>query len=143
LDLDYSIKRNIFAGTNHQKPINTMLKLGLQSVFKARGIENPFTFLRKAGISYHSATAIINNQYNAIRFDHMTIICDKLNCTPNDLFTYVPTANENLSPEHPLNSLKKENKPADLAGILRTIPLNQLAEIADIINNRRNKKDAQ
>jgi DNA-binding Xre family transcriptional regulator len=112
-----------------------MLIPDLQSVFRARGVNYPFAFLRKAGISYHSATALLNRNNRAIRYDHLTIICRVLNCTPNDLFVYIPSANDSLPPDHQLNTLKKDNTLPDFAETIRQIPLSQLQQIANIIKN--------
>jgi DNA-binding Xre family transcriptional regulator len=111
-----------------------MLTWNLQSVFKARGIERPYTFLVKAGISRHSATSILNNDIFFLRLSHLELLCQKLNCSPNDLLLWVPNPNNPLPKEHPLYKLKKEAPGFDLAETLKTASFEKLNEIKNILS---------
>lgn len=48
-----------------------MLSLNLNQIFKARGIERPYTFLVKAGFTPHSANALLNSKTKTFRLDHI------------------------------------------------------------------------
>ena len=61
-----------------------MLSYNILPIFKARGIDKPFSFLIKAGISPTVAHKIVDNQTRVLRLDHIEIICQHLHCTPND-----------------------------------------------------------
>jgi len=110
-----------------------MLTLNLTPIFKARGIERPYTFLVKAGLSPHTATIIIHNSTSVFRLNHIELLCEKLNCTPNDILVWTPNKNQKLSDNHPLTQLKKNDTNYDIHETLKTIPLEQLKEIASII----------
>ena len=110
-----------------------MLTLNLIQLFKARGIERPYTFLVKAGFSAHTATTIIHNSTKVFRLKHIELLCEKLNCTPNDILVWTPEKNKKLNDNHPLTKLKKNDTNFDIHETLKTIPLEQLKEIASII----------
>ena len=114
-----------------------MLTLDLKPIFKERAIENPYTFLVKAGLSPQSATKILNSLTRIFRLDHIEIICNKLNCTPNDLLSWTPNKDANLPPTHTLNKLKRNNNNFQLQDTLKTMSLEQLNEIAIFINKKK------
>ncbi len=113
-----------------------MLTHNLMQVFKARGIERPYSFLVKAGLSPHTATSILNSTTKVFRLNHIEIICEKLNCTPNDLLIWKPDKNQNLPDNHPLTQLKSEHSTYDIQETLKTIPLQQLNELITNIKNK-------
>ena len=115
----------------------TMLTLNIKSVCKARGIDKPYTFLTKAGLSHHTATAILNPHTKVFKLGHIELICEKLHCTPNDLIKWEPDNNTMISPDHPLNSLKKNNEDYDWKENILKIPLDQLMEVANFIKNKK------
>jgi len=114
-----------------------MLTLDLKPIFKERAIESPYTFLVKAGISPQSATKILNSKTRIFRLDHIEIICDKLNCTPNDLLSFTPKKDAKLAETHSLNKLKRNKNNFQLQDTLKTMSLEQLTEIANFINKKR------
>ena len=38
------------------------------------------------GLSYQNFNKMVNNKTGAIKFENLKVICDVLECTPNDLF---------------------------------------------------------
>jgi DNA-binding Xre family transcriptional regulator len=117
-----------------------MLTLDLKPIFQQRGIEKPYTFLVKAGISPQSATKIINNKTRVFRLDHIEIICEKLNCTPNDLLSWTPDSKGNLAENHSLTKLKRSNIDFQLHDALKSMPLEQLNQIAALIQQQKSDK---
>ncbi len=117
-----------------------MLTLNLKPIFKLRGIEKPYSFLVKAGLSPQSATKILNNKTRVFRLDHIEIICDKLNCTPNDLLSWTPEKDANLPNNHSLTKLKRDQIDFQLHDTIKTIPLEQLNQIASLISQQTNDK---
>jgi len=112
-----------------------MLSLDLVPIFKARGIERPYTFLVKAGLSPHSATSIINSQSRVFRLDHVELLCSLLHCTPNDILIWLPDKNKKIPDNHPLTNLRKKKFDSDWVETLKTIPIDKLNEIASILKN--------
>ena len=110
-----------------------MLALNLKPVLQARGIDRPYTFLVKTGLSPHSATTILNSNTRVFRLDHIERICEHLNCTPNDILYWKPDKNKVISPNHPMFALKKEPTSFDWHETLKNLPLEQLNEIAAVL----------
>jgi DNA-binding Xre family transcriptional regulator len=116
-----------------------MLVLNLKAIFSARGIDNPFSFLVNAGLSRHTATDFLHNTTGTVKLRYLELICSRLNCTPNDLFVWIPD-NKTIVPEsHQLNALKKNNKSFDLKKTFNNIPVDQLTRIAEMLKNQENK----
>jgi DNA-binding Xre family transcriptional regulator len=112
-----------------------MLSLNLSPIFKARGIERPYTFLVKAGLSPHTATTILNNRTRTFRLDHIELLCKILICDPNDLLLYTPGKDDQLPQHHPLNKLKQTDDPIAIKESIASIPFKQLKGITIQINN--------
>jgi DNA-binding Xre family transcriptional regulator len=117
-----------------------MLSLNLSPIFKARGIEKPYTFMVKAGLSPHTANSILNSKSRVFRLDHIELICKILVCEPNDLLVYTDNKDHILPAEHPLNNLKQTDTPTNLKATLATIPFKQLKEITNQVNNNLKKQ---
>jgi len=113
-----------------------MLRLNLRKVFALRGIERPYTFLVKAGISPHSATNLIHSSGHVFRLDHIELICSKFNCTPNDILEWAPSKKYMLSDTHPLNKLKADAPIFNYKKVIENLPIEQLQEIASLIREK-------
>ena len=113
-----------------------MLKLNITRVANLRGITNVFTFLRNLGISHNVAGRYVAGEALSISFRHLLTIAAALNCTPNDLIEYIPSATQPLSPEHPLNWLRKTTQPVNFQQLLKTLPLDKINQIAQIISEK-------
>jgi DNA-binding Xre family transcriptional regulator len=118
-----------------------MLSLNVTEICKTRQIERPYTFLVKAGISPHTANDIVNGYSRAIRLDHIEKLCEILHCEPNDLLIYKPNNTNIIAENHPLNKLIPKQSDFDWQQTLKTLPLNQLKEVAKFINNPNEEKD--
>lgn len=111
-----------------------MLYLNVSEICRTRQIERPYSFLVKAGISPHVASDIVNGHSRSIRLDHIEKLCEILHCEPNDLLVYKPNSNNKLVETHPLNKLIPKNMDFDWQQTLRTMPLEQLKEVAEFLN---------
>ncbi len=117
-----------------------MLYYNFKSVFKARGVDNPYTFLVNAGLSPHTASSFLNNNLQSVKLKHIEIICRELHCTPNDLFIWRPDKNKIISETHPLNTLNRKNVSFDLKETMKTIPIDQLNQIVNILKQQNTQK---
>lgn len=95
-----------------------MLTLNLRPIFKARGIEKPYTFLVKAGLSPHSANYILNGKPKVLRLNHIELLCDLLSCEPNDLLMWTPNIDKAYPANYPLKNLQQT---VTHQGILETL----------------------
>jgi len=113
-----------------------MLTLSLKPIFKARGIDKPYSFLVKAGFSNHTATYMLNHHVKEVQLRHIEILCRELHCTPNDLFVWRMDSNNLVSKEHPLNELNRRNSVFDLRETMKSIPISELNEIVGILKKK-------
>lgn len=116
-----------------------MLSMNVTPIFKARGIDRPYTFLVKAGFSPHSANVILNSKTRIFRLDHIELLCRTLVCEPNDLLIFTADSNQPLPPDHPLNNLKQADTVEDIKETLTTVPFKQLKEITKKIRGAARK----
>jgi DNA-binding Xre family transcriptional regulator len=104
-----------------------MLTLHLTPIFRARGIERPYTFLVKAGFTPHSANTLLNSKSKTFRLDHIEKLCIILKCEPNDLLSWYPNNNTIIPDDHPIVKLKHGESPAiDLKKTLLNMPYSEL-----------------
>jgi len=103
-----------------------MLKVNLQPIFTARGIERPYTFLVKAGFTPHSASVILNHS-KEIKLHYIELLCMKLNCEPSDLFLWTPDKNNPITENHPLRNLG--GNAGSTTDTLLDLPYKQLKEL--------------
>ncbi|HCE57647.1 MAG TPA: hypothetical protein DER09_07490 [Prolixibacteraceae bacterium] len=110
-----------------------MLTFNFNRIFKARGIDKPFSYLVKAGYSDNFATRIVNNRNRRLDLADVEKLCELLQCTPNDLLEWIPDSKDKTNDRHPLISIKRSDKVAQLTQILNAIPLDKLSEIESVI----------
>ena len=67
-----------------------MINLRIRQLLTNKGVQKPFLWLRKRGIVHATAHRLLANKAKRISLDHMNIICKGINCTPNDLFEWMP-----------------------------------------------------
>jgi len=113
-----------------------MLKYNFNRIFKARGIERPFTYLRKAGFSDNFATKAKNNRVKRLNLEIIERLCIQLHCTPNDLMEWVPDNGHEIGKDHPINIIKKSVKVVDITRTLNSVPLGKLEEIESLISEK-------
>jgi DNA-binding Xre family transcriptional regulator len=107
-----------------------MLTININQIFRARGIERPYTFLVKAGFTPHSANILLNSKTKVFRLDHIEKLCVLLKCEPNDLLVWYPNNKEIIADDHPLTKLKHEESPTlDLKKTLLNMPYSELKSL--------------
>ena len=110
-----------------------MLTFNFSRIFKARGIDKPFSYLVKVGYSDNFATRIVNNRMKRLNLDDVEKLCELFQCTPNDLLEWIPESKDKTNDKHPLISIKHSNQVVQLTHILNSVPLDKLSEIENMI----------
>jgi hypothetical protein len=110
-----------------------MLKFNFTRVFKAKGIDRPYTYLVKAGYSASFATRAVNNKVRRLNLADVEKLCVMLQCTPNDLLEWVPNKNFSTEQGHPLSSLQRISNDSRINSILYNIPVDRLSDIEQLI----------
>lgn len=113
-----------------------MFQLNLKRIFKARGIEQPYRYLVQNGFVPFSAHKYKNNKVEHIRLDHIERLCILLNCTPNDLFEWVPDNLLDDKPNHPLQKIRRREKKIDINKLLSTLSLDKLEQVEQLLNEQ-------
>jgi len=115
-----------------------MLYFNVKRLLDLRGIDRPYTFLVKNGFVSQTATNIINNQIARITPAQMETLCLLLNCTPNDLLDWRPSANAVVPENHPLRTLTKEKTPPPISEMVKDLPVEKLSRLESMINELKN-----
>jgi len=116
-----------------------MIFYNFDRVFKARGIDRPFTFLRNAGFSDNFATKVKNNRVVRINLKELEKLCIVLRCTPNDFCEWIKDKDTQVDADHPLHLIQRSEKVVDMIKTLNSVPLGQLSEIEDLIQEKIKK----
>ena len=116
-----------------------MLTFNFSRIFKARGIDKPFSYLVKAGYSDNFATRIVNNRMQRLNLTDVEKLCELFQCTPNDLLEWIPETKDKTNDKHPLVSIKRSGKVVQLTQILYSVPLDKLSEIESMIKREIEK----
>ena len=116
-----------------------MLTFNFSRIFKARGIDKPFTFLVKSGYSGNFATSIVNSRHDKLNLKDVERLCELFQCTPNDLLEWIPNGKDANNGKHPLISLKRNDDTLQLAKMLRSIPIERLGDIEMLIRKEIEK----
>ena len=107
-----------------------MLILNLSKMFVLRAIDKPFQYLMSKGMSYNKAYRFSRKRVR--RFDVKVIeeLCLALNCTPNDLFDFVPTKEQKSNPNLELNKIANSNETRfNFKQMLLNAPVDELKEL--------------
>ncbi len=117
-----------------------MLTFNFARIFKARGIEKPFSYLVNAGYSDNFATRVANSKMEKMNLKDVEKLCVMLQCTPNDLLEWIPNAKEANAEKHPLATLRRKGSSTQLKQMLKTAPLDRLNEIENLIIKELSKE---
>lgn len=64
-----------------------MVKLDALKLLQKRG-HTKYWLYKRLGMTYQSFHKMVNNQTASIRYENIEALCQLLECTPNDLFTF-------------------------------------------------------
>lgn len=117
-----------------------MIIYNFDRVFKARGINKRFAYLKRAGFSDSLASKLKNNDVAMLNLKTIETLCLILVCTPNDFMEWIPDQELPVDPEHPIYRIQQTNKVVDITKTLSTVPLDKLDAIEALIKNEINKQ---
>ena len=116
-----------------------MLFYNFTRIFKARGIDRPFSYLVGLGYSANFATRVVNNRVERLTLSQLEKLCVQLHCPPNDLLAWLPDPKEPDIENHPLVSLRRAQSTTNLNHMLNAIPLDRLTDIEAMIKKELEK----
>lgn len=109
-----------------------MLKYNLARLFQLRGIKNPLQFLVSKGYHKDTAYRIIKNTAKNLQNYQIEHFCKLLNCTPNDLYEWIPDKNEDAA-NYPALMQLSPIRITDFSLLTKDVPINKIQELAQKI----------
>ncbi|CCX37515.1 putative uncharacterized protein [Clostridium sp. CAG:1013] len=64
-----------------------MVTLNVLQLLKERG-KTKYWLYKQLGMSYQNFSRMVNNETKSIRYENIEALCQLLECTPNQLFTF-------------------------------------------------------
>lgn len=116
-----------------------MLKFDILHLLKFRGGKTPALYLQKNGFSRTSSYHLTGKNVKRLNITDFRKLCNLLNCTPNDLFTYTESEIKPLPPDSPMKQLVRQPIPSipELVGDLTPLQTAELmAKLLEIKNQK-------
>ena len=63
---------------------NAMMRLNVLDLLEKQG-KTKYWLYKQMNMSYQNFSRMVNNETKSIRYENLEILCQLLNCTPNDL----------------------------------------------------------
>lgn len=117
-----------------------MLIYNLERIYKARGIERPYSLFKTNGFSDSFAAKLKNGKLTGMKLSTLEKVCEILNCTPHDLLEWHAEEGSMIAADHPLRTLDTSNRPPDMSELMKTVPLDKMNEIKNFILNESKKE---
>ena len=96
-------------------------------MMRARGIRQPFAYLRNAGLPLGAVRKITNGTYARPPLDHIEKLCLVLQCTPNDILRWLPDKGQ--PGDVPLKELSLPDEHLEFLSTLQALPIDALKEL--------------
>lgn len=93
-----------------------MLYYNLTRLFKLRGIDRPYYFLRKHGFAHIMSHKMAKNEIKQFRVSQIENLCGILHCLPNDLYDWKDDGKK--SADNHLAALRRDMTEANLKQVL-------------------------
>lgn len=107
------------------------LRLNLTQVFPQRSILHPYVWMRRHGISDGIARRLMNDNYDRVPMTALSILCENLTCTPDELLVWKPLHPEAFPANHPLHAMRPKGNDVALGDKAAKLSTAQLKEIND------------
>lgn len=117
-----------------------MITLYIKEMLKLKNLKPTASTLVKMGMTWITANNMLNNQAKSISFENLEKICIGLNCTPNELFNFIPDK-KGLGPDYVLHEIKKQVSPLSLQDVLQRMPMKELIEKTKILIDNESTKN--
>lgn len=117
-----------------------MLRYKIRDLLLRRGIHELYQWcVNECGLSSNRASQIRNNKVKQLRYDELTALCVRLNCTPNDLLHFDNRVLK-LPPEHPLCNLIPTATESNLQKLLMQSETQTKEEILLLLQQKQESK---
>lgn len=110
-----------------------MLKLEIKELLVTKGYKPGIRLLMRIGIAHRAAGRILRGETKSISHKHMELLCIFLNCTPNDLYNFVPDSERQVAPGHMLMSIRKRKAVYDPAEYIKLLRPEQIEAANELL----------
>lgn len=111
-----------------------MLILNVKALLESRGHGQPQAFLRGHGFSNYTLCRIFTNKTVSITYATLEKLCLLCQCTPDELFVWVPDEGTPVPPEHPMHKLKPKPKVANPVERIKRLSPAKLKELQEVLD---------
>ena len=112
-----------------------MLQFKIRQQIEATGQIKVSNFLRKVcGFSIRKTYTYSKHEQKSITLHDLSVLCEMLNCTPNELFYWEQTPSSTLPDTHPcISQLTPPPAISSYAKLLKQVPYNNRAQLYDYV----------
>ena len=110
-----------------------MLIYNLERIYKARGIERPYSFFRGHGFSESFAAKLKKGKMSGMKLSTLETVCILLQCTPHDLLEWKEDSKIHVPSDHPIRKLESRNSKMDMTVLLKSAPLEVIEKFKAMI----------
>lgn len=115
-----------------------MLQFKIRQKIEAEGNFNPFTYLLTyCNLSRRKAQQFSTHTQKSISLKDLSMLCEQLNCTPNDLFYWEQKPTSTLPATHPCVALL--TPPPEVSNFKKLLKQIDHTEVSDVFNYIQNK----
>ena len=122
-----------------KKTADFSVKLNIKELLLARGITEPFKWLRKRGISHYTSNRLNQGKPVKIKPEDLITICIDGYCTPDDIIVVTPSAHFKIDAAHPVKKLCNSAIP-NFESEMKTLSVPQLREMKAKADEMKTKK---
>lgn len=109
-----------------------MLLLRVKKLLESKGIDKPYSWLRKHGFDHHSSKKLLSREHIRVPLRQLELLCKAAYCTPSDLMEWYPDHATDDIPHHPLQALRHTEPDLTLQDLYK-LPPDKLKEIKEIV----------
>jgi DNA-binding Xre family transcriptional regulator len=113
-----------------------MIHLNITALAKLRGMRHPHRQLVHAGISDKVARDYLKGKKDRLVVQHIEILCELFNCSPNELFVWQPDNKAKDTPQHPLQVIRQQPLP-DTIQALQHVPVAEVKKLMEILQQQK------
>ena len=111
-----------------------MLYLNVAGVLNLRGITlRHYSYLTKKGFIRSTASKLASNQTWQIRYSLLEQLCLTLNCTPNDLFQWLPDEGQAITENTALKTLIRGEQESAISQMVKDMPIEKLERAKELL----------
>ena len=116
-----------------------MLTFDLNRLFQIRGIKTKMSYLMQKGFTHSKAQTLTSGRFKTIKVKDIEKLCLTFNCTPNDLFTYIPEEANPLPADSALRAFLRSPVP-DISSVFNDVTIQEASELLDQLQKLKNEK---